>query len=96
MFKPMLDVGEKKESRSSRDNRRQRQRRDEVVYKKRELAEQQAAEAAAHESQQDATDWSPVIPDAALSNSASDADLNNRIDEIEDDMQQTFEEFQNI
>jgi hypothetical protein len=71
MFKPTLNVVEKKESYSSNDSQWWRQKHDEVVYKKRKLAEQQAAEAAAqHESQHDATAEVMVIPDAALANSA--------------------------
>jgi hypothetical protein len=101
MFKPTLNVAEKRESRSSKDSSRRRQKREEVVFKKRELAERQAAEAdkaieaaeaaeaAAHESQQDTTAGAPVIPE-------DDADLNNRIEEIEYDMQKTFQEFENI
>jgi hypothetical protein len=97
MFKPTLDVAERKESRSSRTSSRQRQKRDEVVSKKRELAERQAAaEAAARQSQRQATTGALVVPDAAMSNGAVDADLNSRIEEIEYDMQQTYEEFQNM
>ena len=101
MFKPTLDVAEHKESRNSKASNQRRQKHDKVVFKKRELAERQAAEAAAHkaaahESQQDATDGAPVVPDAAMSNGAADADLNNRIEEIENDMQQTYEECQNL
>jgi uncharacterized protein (UPF0210 family) len=67
--------------------------------KKRELAERQVAAAtttADEESQQEASDGVPVVPDAAsvvpdaaLSTSAADADLNSRIEEI-------FEEFQEM
>ena len=115
MFKPTLDVSEQKEFRNSKASGRRRQKRDEVVFKKRELAERQAAhailwkkhelaerqaaeaaEAAAHESQQDAMTGALVVPDAAMYDGAADADLNNRIDEIENDMQQTYEEFQNM
>jgi hypothetical protein len=107
MFKPTLDVAEKKESRNSKTSERRRQKHDEVVFKKRELAERQAAEAAAHErqaakaaaheSQQDATAEAQIVPDAAMSNDdAADADLNNRIDEIENEMQQTYDDFQNL
>ena len=107
MFKPTLDVAEKKESRSSEASDRRRQKRDEVVFKKRELAERQAAEAAAHErqaaeaaahaSQQDATFEAQILPDAAMSNGrAADANLNNLIDELENDMQETYDDFQNL
>jgi hypothetical protein len=97
MFKPTMDVAEKKESRGSKARDLWRQKREEVVFKKRQWAERQAAEAAgAHESQQDATAGAPIVPDKALSNGAADADLNNRIEEIEIDMQQTVEEFKNI
>jgi uncharacterized protein (UPF0210 family) len=64
-----------------------------------ELAERQAAAAATtadEESQHEASDGVPVVPDAAsvvpdaaLSTSAADADLNSRIEEI-------FEEFQEM
>jgi uncharacterized protein (UPF0210 family) len=76
-----------------------RQQRNEVVMKKRELAERQAAAAATNadeESQHEASDGVPVVPDAALvvpdaalSTSAADADLNSRIEEI-------FEEFKEM
>jgi hypothetical protein len=96
MFKPTMDVAEKKESRGSKARDLRRQKREEVVFKKRQWAERQAAKAAAHKSQQDATAGAPIVPDKALSNGAADADLNNRIEEIEIDMQQTVEEFKNI
>jgi hypothetical protein len=91
-----LDVVEQKESCNSKASGRRRQKRDKVVFKKRELAEWQAAKAAAHESQQDAMTGALVVPDAAMYDGAADADLNNHIDEIENDMQQTYEEFQNM
>jgi hypothetical protein len=117
MFKPTLDVAEKKESHNSKASDRRRQKRDEVVFKKRELAERQAAEAAAHErqaaeaaaherqaaeaaaheSQKDATFEAQIVPDAAMSDGhAADADLNNRIDEIENEIQETYNDFQNL
>ena len=103
MFKPDVDSEENKEARSSNDCRRRgRQKREELVVKKRELAERQAAAAAAaataaaHENEQEDTAPTPVVPDAAFSNVSADADLNDRIEEIENDMQETFAEFQNI
>jgi hypothetical protein len=103
MFKPHVNSEEKKEARSSNDCRRRRQKRNELVVKKRELAERQAAAAAAaataaaHESKQEDTAPTPVIPDAAFSgNRSADADLNDRIEVIENEVQETFAEFQNI
>lgn len=99
MFKPDVDSEENKEARSFNDCRRRRQKRNELVVKKRELAERQAAAAAtaaAHESEQEDAAPTPVVPDAAFSNRSADADLNDRIEEIENDMQETFAEFQNI
>jgi hypothetical protein len=95
MFKPTVNVEENKGDHSSKDCHRWCQKHEELVLKKHELAERQAAAAAQRSQQQEATAGAPVIPDAALSNSA-DADLNNHIEEIENDMQQTFEKFENI
>jgi hypothetical protein len=55
-----------------------------------------AALAAVHESEQEDAAPTPVVPDAAFSNRSADTDLNDRIEEIENDMQETFAEFQNI
>ena len=100
-------MAEKNESHNTKASNRRRQKRDKVVFKKRELAERQAAEAAAHErqaaeaaaheSQQDATAEAQIVPDAAMStDDAADADLNKRIAEIENEMQQTYDDSQNL
>jgi hypothetical protein len=87
MSKRTLNVAEQKEFRSSKDSQWRRQKHEELVQKKRELAEwQAAAKAAAYASQQDATARA----------GAADADLIDRIDEIEYDMMKTFEEFEDI
>jgi hypothetical protein len=87
MFKPLFNAEENKGARTSKENLRRRSRREEVLMKKRALAAQKvAAVAAARE--QEAT--------SREQEATRDADLNNRIDEIENDMQETFEEFQTI
>jgi hypothetical protein len=65
-----LDMVEKKKPRSSKASDQWCQKHDEVVFKKHELAEQQAAEVAAHKIPQDATAGGLVVPDTALSNGA--------------------------